>query len=389
MGYSKIYLGADIAHENDIVRAVGKDVSSLHVGAQRIAWGLLMGDRVGVDVDAEAKALLARHDDEPMAHVTVAVAHLGRGKKDDAKKHLGLAKERLRPDHPWTALVESAQRLVEFEREPKLVEEVPDRIFRVIAVKAAPPIKSANVNVATFVRVASGALVCINPVNMSDGIVARIRSLGDVTHIIAPAKYHNESVLSALEAFPQAKAWGVPGHEGYDVVKDIPFAGLMSDDAPLFPGEIDQITMHGLDPGDVWLLDRASSTVIVTDAVLMSPPSDEYRTPFGAFYRWAWGLHGRPMGFPSYQPPMWKNLTEFQGSLRRALEHDFNHVASNHGSFRAASKAELKTALEWFLDLKRVDGLRLTADFAWRHPGMTLRFVKEQIALARSRNSRK
>jgi hypothetical protein len=387
VGYSKIYLGSDIAHENDIVRAIGKDVSSLHVGAQRIAWALLMGERVGVDIDSEVKKLVSQHGDEPMAHVTIAMARTGQGRKDEAAKHLEMARERLREDHPWRELVDAAQQLGKFEREPQLVEEVPGRIYRVIAVKSAPRITSANVNVATFLRVKSGDLVCINPVVMNDALVARIRELGDVTHVIAPAKYHNENVLEALAAFPGAKAWGVPAHAGYEAVKDIPFTGLLSDDAPLFPGEIDQITMQGFDPGDVWLLDRASSTVIVTDAILMSPPSDEYRTPFGLFYRWAWGLHERDVGFPSYQPPMWKNLPDFQASFRRALEHDFTDVASSHGSFRAVSKAELSSALDWFLDLKRVDGLRLVADFAWRHPKMTYRFLKEQIAAARAKRA--
>jgi hypothetical protein len=239
--------------------------------------------------------------------------------------------------------------------------------------------------------VKSGALVCINPVKMTAELVTRIKALGDVTHVIAPAKYHNENLAGALEAFPNAKAWGVPGHEGYDAVKDIPFEGLLRDDDPLFPDEIDQVTMHGLDLGDVWLVDRASKTAIVTDSVLVHAWDDRYRTPFGAFYRWAWGLHGRDIGIPSYQPPMWKDLPAYQASIRRGLEHDFENVASNHGAWKCTDgddKALLKRSVEWFLALDRIDGIRLVADFAWRHPGMTLRFVKEQIALARSKRAR-
>jgi hypothetical protein len=390
VGYSKIYLGADIAQENEIVRALGKDVASLHVGAQRVAWGLLMGERVGVDLDATVKELLERHDDEPMAHVTVAVARFGQGKKDDAEKHLEHARERMRDDHPWRALVDSTRALTSFVSEPRLVEEDPARVYRVIAVKSAPGIDCANVNVATFLRVKSGALVCINPVKMTDELVRRIRKLGDVTHVIAPAKYHNENVLGALEAFPEAKAWGVPGHEGYDGVKDIPFAGLLRDDEPLFPDEIDQVTMHGLDLGDVWLIDRASRTAIVTDSVLVQARDDRYRTPFGAFYRWAWGLHERDIGIPSYQPPMWKDLSTYQASMRRALEHGFDNVASSHGAWKCSDgddKALLQRSVEWFLALDRIDGIRLVADFAWRHPKMTYRFVKEQIAVARAKRA--
>lgn len=385
MGYSKIYLGAEIAHENDIVRAIGKDVSSLHIGAQRVAWALLMGDRVGVDLDAEAKTLLAAHGDEPMAHVTVAMARMGQDRKEEATRHLEEAKAKAGADHPWRSIVEIAQQIVTFERKPRFVEEVPGRVYRILAVKATPRITAANLNVATFLRVKSGDLVCINPVAMSDDLVAKVRELGDVTHVIAPAKYHNENVVSALAAFPEAKAWGVPAHAGYAEVKDIPFTGLLSDDAPLFPGEIDQITMFGLDPGDVWLVDRASSTVIVTDAILATSPGDEYRTPFGAFNRWAWGLSGRELGFPSYQPPMWTKLGDFQASLRRALEHDFTNVASSHGAWTCADKAKLSSVAEWLLGLGDIDRLRLVFDFAWRHPKMTYRFMREKVEQARSR----
>jgi hypothetical protein len=385
VGYSKIYLGSDIAHENDIVRAVGKDVSSLHVRAQRVAWGILMGERLGVDLDKEVDTLLARHHDEPMAHVTAAIARSSQGRNDDAAKHLERAREQSRPDHPWHSLVERAQSLSTHEHVQRLEETEVDRVYRVAAVRALAGIDSANINVATFIRMKSGELTCINPVAMTDDIVARVKALGDVTNVIAPAKYHNENVRSALAAFPKAKAWGVPGHEGYDLVKDIPFTGLLRDDAPLFPGEIDQITMHGLDLGDVWLLDRASKSLLVTDAILA--PAKDYMTPFAAFYRWAWGLDGRDLAIPSYQPPMWKDLKAYQASVRRAFEQDFVNVASNHGSWHCAERKALASAYEWFLDLSKVDGVRLVADFAWRHPNMTYRFIKEQIAVARAKRA--
>jgi hypothetical protein len=381
VGLSKIYFGAGHDYENEICTAVGKDVSSLHVGAQRVAWALLLGERVGIDVDACVKRLLAEWDDEPMAHVTVAIARIAQGRTDEGAKHLDQARERMRPDHPWSLLVTKVQGLTSFTREATLVEEVPGRIYRIIAAKSIPGIPSATLNVATFVRVKSGALACINPVAMDDDLVARVRALGDVTHVVAPSKYHNEQLSSALEAFPGAKAWGVPAHAGYAAVKDISFAGFLDDDAPLFPGEIDQITMRGVDFGDVWFVDRPSSTLLVTDAFLVQP-SDEYSTPFGAFYQWAWGIHGRPIGIASYQPPMWQDLSAYQGSIRRALAHDFENLATSHGAWRCTdgnAKAELSRALGWFLSLDRVDGLRLVGDFFWRHPGVTIRFAREQL----------
>lgn len=386
MGYSKIYLGAEIEHENDIVRALGKDVSSLHVSAQRVAWGIVMGERVGVDLDREVDGLLARHDDEPMAHVAAAIARLHQGRSEDAKKHLQRAREQSRPEHPWHALVERVQSLATHAVDQRVEETERDRIYRVAGVKPVAGIDAANVNIATFMRMKSGELTCINPVAMTDGVVARVKELGDVTNVIAPAKYHNENVVSALAAFPKAKAWGVPGHEGYDGVKDIPFAGLLRDDAPLFPGELDQVTMRGLDLGDVWFVDRASKTLVVTDAMLMQ--ANDHGTPFHAFYRWAWGLHGRDMGIPSYQPPMWKDLRAYQASVRRALDLDFENVGSNHGRWKCADKAALVGAYDWFLALGPIDGVRLVADFAWRHPKMTYRFVKEQVALARAKRVR-
>jgi hypothetical protein len=277
------------------------------------------------------------------------------------------------------------------ELEPRLQEEEPGRVYGVIADNRPPDAVFGNRGVGRFLRMRSGELVYVNPVPLSAELAEQVRALGEVTHVIAPAKYHSEFVPQALAHFPKARAFGVPGHRGYPNVAHIPFAGYLSDDKPLFPDELDQIALDGTDLGDVWLIDRATRTLIVTDAVVFMQlePSDTvpYQSTFAIFYAWAWGVFDR-FGALSYQPAMWQDITAYKASLRRAFGHDFEHVAWCHGRWRCIrgdARNKLARECEWLLGLSRLQALGLLVNFVGRHPVMFWRLVKEQIALRRAR----
>jgi hypothetical protein len=243
-----------------------------------------------------------------------------------------------------------------------------------------------NRGAARFFRMKSGELVLVNAVDFPDSVAEEVRALGEVTHIVAPAKYHSDHVPRARTLFPKARTWGVPGHRGYPGVAHIPFDGYLTDDVSLFPGELDHVALEGVDVGDVWLVDRASGTLLVTDAVFFTrfdvPDGADFTTPFSLFYTWAWGVFDR-VGIPSYQPVMWNDLGLYQASLRRALALDFDRIASCHGSFRSVegrAKERLQESLSWLLALGKLGGLAHVGDFVRRHPGVFYRLVKEQIA---------
>jgi hypothetical protein len=384
---SKIYLGTALAYETEVRRAVGERLRDLHVAAQRVAWGVLMGERLGIDLEREVVPLVERFADEPAAHATIAVARAAQGRTDEMRRHIAEARERVSSSHPWAGMIAALDKLTTEGADLDLVEEEPGRCYRIYAAQALPGIPSANPNVATLLRMRSGELVCINPVAIDAALADRIRALGDLTHIIAPAKYHSEQVARVKALFPRARAWGVPAHRRYPGVRSVPFDGFLSDEAPLFPGELDQITMRGVDVGDVWLVDRASRTLIVTDAVFFTesiPGVDRYRTPFSQFYCWAWGVHDR-VGIPSYQPPMWSDIRAYQASLRAALERDFDHIASCHGGWRCTrvgGKEALRNGVGWLLELDRTRALGLRGEFVRRHPRVFYRFARAQIVAA-------
>lgn len=379
MALSPLYLGADEGHEQQVRRVAGIDIARLHVLAQRAAWGIILGDRVGVDLEVVVDRLLAEFGDQFAAHVTAAHVRVAQGRQDAAREHLKLARALVTEQHPWAAIVPTEER---WDRPPppQTLEEVePGRVYRVASPNTAADKPISNPGVATFIRVRSGELVCINPVQMDDAVAARVRELGDVTHILTPSTLHFEYVPLAQGQFPQARTFGVPGQKGFRPSAHIRFDGYLDDAAPLFPGEIDQITMHGVQVGDVWFIDRASDTVLITDSVLMARfTPDPTRGPFSEFYVWAWGIADR-IGLPSYQPVMWQNLSAYQASLRRALDHDFAHAGSNHGLWHVLehdARDELRRSVAWFLDLSRLQGLGHVAGFVRRHPGMFLGLLR-------------
>jgi len=385
MSTSAIYLGADRTLEQRLRHSVGVDIAKLHTLAQRASWGIMLGERAGVDLDQVVERLTAEFGDQFAAHVTAAIVRRHQGRDDDARAHLERARSQVTPDHPWVSLVPAEAHWQAPAAEQTLDEVEAGRVYRVVSENRVEGKAFGNLGVATFLRMRSGELVCINPVQMDERIAARVRELGDVTHILAPAKYHSDFVPLARRLFPGARAFGVAGQRDYPLAANVGFDGFLDDDKPLFPNELDQITMHGVDVGDVWLIDRASRTVLITDSVFLTrrTASDEaFRRPFGAFYSWAWGTADR-IAVPSYQPAMWQNLPSFQASLRRALEHDFDHAGSCHGPWHVLendARAELGRSLAWLLELSPLQGLGHLGGFVRRHPGIFMRLVREQIA---------
>jgi hypothetical protein len=309
------------------------------------------------------------------------MAHRVLGNLEQAHDAWASARKDAPSGHPWSGVVPDHARWTASSPPAELVEEEPGRVYRVVGETRHPGAAFGTLGVGRFIRLASGALVFLNPVPLSEHLLARVRDLGQVQHIIAPAKYHSEHVMAARRSFPNARAWGVPAHRGYARVANVEFDGLLDDDKPLFPGEFDQVTLHGNDVGDVWLLDQASSTLITTDALFYSeaPASSDYSTAFSTFYAWSWGVCGRN-GVPSYQPPMWRDLPRYQAALRRALGLRFEHVAYCHGSWRAIENdgtKRLGDALRWITQLSRLDAARLTFDFIRRHPLVVYRALRD------------
>jgi hypothetical protein len=72
--------------------------------------------------------------------------------------------------------------------------------------------------------------------------------------------------------------------------------------------------------------------------------------------------------------------------VKRALQLEFDHVASCHGPWRCIegnARNELGERLDWFFELGRLGAVGHLGDFVRRHPGVFFRLVKEQVAAKR------
>ncbi len=380
MQTSRLYLGESTDVEAALRSESPCNLDELHWLAQRVCQ---YARTASADRERLSKLLpridqrIGRHF---MGQLTLAMAHRVLGNVDQAHDAWAAAREHAAPGHPWSSVVPDHMRWTASIPPAQLVEEEAGRVYRIVGETRHPGAAFGTLGVGRFIRLASGAMLFLNPVPVPEDVAAQVRDLGEVRYIIAPAKYHSEHVMVAKRAFPNAQAWGVPAHRGYVGVANVAFDALLDDNQPLFPDEFDQITLHGNDVGDVWLLDRASSTLITTDALFYSELSaSDYSTAFSTFYAWAWGVWGRN-GVPSYQPPMWRDLPRYQEVLRRALALRFEHVAYCHGSWRAIENhgtQRLNDALRWITQLSRLEGARLTLDFVRRHPLVVYRALRD------------
>ena len=63
----------------------------------------------------------------------------------------------------------------------------------------------------TIVRLPSGGLVLISPIELSVSHRQALDKLGVVDHIIAPNLFHHLFIGAAQTLYPEAKVWGVAG----------------------------------------------------------------------------------------------------------------------------------------------------------------------------------
>jgi hypothetical protein len=387
MPTSAVYLGQAPGAESHFDGLSKPRAAELHLLAQRVCFAARDGTPEATTLTSIARRLERRFEGHFMGHLTRAFALRLLHRDTEADTAWQRATELVSADHPLASVVPDMATWRRTAHQPVLTEEEPGRVYRITGVTQSAGAMFGTLGVGRFLRMASNELIFVNPVPLDDHVLASVRDLGRVAHIIAPAKYHFEHVPAARRAFPDACVWGVPLHEDFARAGHCGFDGFLNDETPLYPGELDQITLDGTDVGDVWLLDRKSRTLITTDALFFPDAAEDgpvFDSAFRRFYAWAWGVVQRP-GVPSYQPPMWTNLSAYRGSLERALSLDFNSVAYNHGSWRAIPEqgpARLREVLGFVLGLSRWDGLALTLDFVRRHPSFVARELR-----ARSRSS--
>ena len=178
----------------------------------------------------------------------------------------------------------------------------------------------------TVVRLPDGTLWVHSPIRLTDELVAELRALGPVAHLVSPNLFHHLFLAQAAERFPEARVWAPAGLEKKQ--KTI-WIDVHLDVTADWDGAFATLPIEGVSSMSEWVFfHRPTGTLIVTDLVFNLDDSARGMTRLllrltGAFDRLArsrvWNLLVRDRG-------------AFGTSLRRILELDFERVVPAHGA---------------------------------------------------------
>jgi len=134
----------------------------------------------------------------------------------------------------------------------------------------------------TVIRLNDGRILIHSPVPIEPDLRSAVQNLGQVGALIAPNLFHHQFISEWRSAFPEAKAFCVPGL----VAKrsDFKFDGVLEDETPPeWRGQIDQLLIGGIpEYGEMIFFHRASRTLVVSDVVFNYSLAQAATDPGGA-----------------------------------------------------------------------------------------------------------
>jgi len=202
----------------------------------------------------------------------------------------------------------------------------------------------------TVVRLGDGSLWVHSPIAADPALVAALRELGPVAHLIAPNTLHYWYVPDWAEIFPEAEVHYAPGLPE-KAKRPLPEgSGLEGDPPAAWSGAIDQVVVTGDILNEVVFFHRKSRTLILTDLIENFEP-DRVKS---FFLRNALKLAGA--ADPDGKAPIDMRLTfaRHKTALRDAVEQmiawDPERIVLAHGHwYETNGTAELRRAFRWVL----------------------------------------
>lgn len=203
-----------------------------------------------------------------------------------------------------------------------------------------------------IVRLNSGELLLISPIQLQASDCATLDALGLVSHLIAPNLFHHLFFGPAQSLYPEAKAWGVEGLA--EKRPDLRLDGLLNQ-AGNFGPDLEYLPLEGfgaLLPRGICLAHetvfwhRPSRSLILTDSSFH----------FDETFPWGTQLAARIMGsYKTLKPSYFEKLgsrdkAQVKASVRKVLAWDFDRVIMAHGSIvETDGKAQFTAGFEWLL----------------------------------------
>jgi hypothetical protein len=205
----------------------------------------------------------------------------------------------------------------------------------------------------TVIRLSTGALALISPVQPDPALIQSLNDLGPVQYLIAPNLFHHLFLGSFQAIYPEAEVWAVSvlAQKRPDLAIDY----FLDRDRPAFNPELPALPIRGLKTltftGPTALEEyvfwhRASRTAIITDLAFC----------FDASFPWVTRLAARVLGsFQGLSPSRLEKLASrdraaLQQSLQAMLAWDFERMIMAHGNIlEKDGKQQLQQGYDWVL----------------------------------------
>ena len=198
----------------------------------------------------------------------------------------------------------------------------------------------------TVVRLQSGAVWILSPVQPSPERQSAVDRLGPIEHLVAPNKIHSLGIKPWKALYPSARVWASPafGERHPDIAVD---AALSNEVETPWSDEIDHCAIDGhavLD--EVAFLHRPSGTLILTDLI-------QKHEAAGAPLVWRGvkrmvGVLGREGGVPRDIRLSIRDRAAMRRSIDTILGWDFDNLIIAHGHcVKGGAREDVGRAFNW------------------------------------------
>lgn len=210
---------------------------------------------------------------------------------------------------------------------------------------ARQPLRFGPVELATrmtIVRLQDGGLWVHSPIMPTAELVAAVRELGDVRHVVAPNRSHHLFFLPFLAAFPGAEGWIAPGLS--EKRPDLRGYAELGDGAP-WAAELHPYFIRGLPllEETVWF-HAGTGTLVLTDLLFRVGTNP---SPWVRIAARTLGIYRR-LGMSRTMKLAVRNKVQLAASIAPLLSLPVQRIVLAHDSVvDTDASAQLRAAFEW------------------------------------------
>jgi hypothetical protein len=374
-------IGRPKADEAVLEETIGGSVPRFFALAQRCVWGVTQSDLVRVDDDLELRRLVRLYPKCFVGHLLVAFTFRSRA-PSRADAALRQAFDLATPNHPWRYLLPSPAEWSCALQPQRLRSVIPDRLWRVRSEEVAGGTAFPIVSQGSLIRLESGGLAFINPVDLSDAVRDQVQALGAVELLATQGKAHSRHIERTRALFRRARVLGSPGHLSHPVSSHIRFDGVLGTESARLPSEWVELPIAGTEASEVALLHVPTKLLFFQDLVSNNRADNPARPFVGRLEYFAFGLVDR-IGWMSYHPALWNDLRRLQSSLKQVLRCDYEHVIGAHWPDEpcaGAARDAFDASLRWVIELSPFRHKCLSVRYFSRQPG----FLRDMLLYRRA-----